>query len=373
MATLSAKKIQEALLKAQSVGLVEEPLTICGCNFVLSSLPGEDYEDIEREVSEIPEGGAAYFWAWKREHLIRSIVEINGVDLRKITYVEVEVEEIDPATRQPVAKTVRLEKTKFISDYVIRSWGREAIDVAFRKFLEVIEQAEIESAKAVKFITPAETSEDTYRRLLTEAKDLERVLSVDRIHKLREELGFLSAVQTPTEAEYKAALDKLPKTPIEEPAQAGAAVQQPLVSPPPPPPPPVAVPQPAVPIPQPVAPPQAILRPTPQDMMRDRQPLNQTASAQVSAPPPSMQSSPAIPISPAALRKSAEIAALEGDLPPVQGTVQMDVKPPVMQRPSEATVLAENQAPRDPNVAAALVDQPPVAGINPRFRPPSKF
>lgn len=398
MATLSAKKIQDALKKAQRVGQVEEPLTINDCEVVLSSLTPDEFEEIDRETTEVPEG-IGYVNAFKREHLARSIVEINGADLRGVTLVEVEVEEIDPKTQQPFTKEMKVERHIFVRDFVIRSWSRESIDVAFRKFNEVVDKAEKVAAAKVTFETPDETAEEKYRRLLSEAKELEGGISMDNAAKIREDLGFTTS---PSQEEYKTADSRLGNL-VREPDEYQPAPE----AQPNPPPAPVRAHTPLVrPAAAPVPGPRPIPDgPTPEALMAARQPLNARAiqlptptqsvppEVQPVSPPPQGQP----PLSPASLRKSAEIAAMEGDFgtpePAIQGGSVYGVTPPGMQpqpgpaapvqagttygvtppgqRPQAAEVA--RQVPRNPQAAEPIFDQPPVAGINPRFRPPTKL
>lgn len=399
MATLSAKKIADALKKAQNVGQAEEPVTINGCSIVLRSLRPDEYEAINTDIDEIPEG-IGYLNAFKREHIARSVVEVNDVDLRTIEFVEVDVEDTDPKTHKATIKTVQVEKHVFVRDFVLGSWSREAIDILFRKFNDVVAKAEKIAGEGVVFNTPDETAEDKYRRLLSEAKELEGGMPVDITMKVRSELGFL--VKGPAE-DYKAAEETLAKlaeeappepTPAPQatpPAQAAPSAPQeapqrrPVFKP---------APQPAPSAPEAPAEPQVPLartgRPvipgytpqTPDELMQARQPLNQQAvdvpvpaPAQVptpGGPPAHLQNAPVLPPTPAALRRAAEIAAMEGEMaqggqpqPAVQGGTQFGgVEPAELSRP---------QPKLNPADAERIFEQPPTAGINPRFRPPNRL
>ena len=108
--------------------------------------------------------------------------------------------------------------------------------------------------------------------------------------------------------------------------------------------------------------------------MQARQPLNQRA-VEVPAPPAVLQANPVLPPSQAALRRAAEITAMEGELaaptPAVQGgTVIAPVNPGERQEPME---LSRQQAKINPSEAERIFEQPPVAGINPRFRAPPRM
>jgi len=392
MATLSAKKIQDAIKKAQNIGRVEEPVTVCGCNVVLQSLRPDEYSTVLADIEEIPEG-IGYLNAYKREHLARSICEFNDTDIRDFDFVEVDVEEIDPKTQQPVVKTVKLERHVFVRDYVIASWGREAIDVAFRKFNDVIALAEKNAAEGVKFVVPEETQEDKYRRLLQEAKEIEGHVPIELSSKIREDLGYMTKT---TEAEFSAAeaalsrVEQKAEAAQEAPQEAAPAPQEP---PPQPTPKPVqatprarTAPQPAQPPPQ-VKPLPQEAEPSPEELMRARKPLNMQA-AEVPTPPPAMQANPVIPVSSQIAAKSAKIAALEGadqfdpnPPPAIQGGTQLAAgeavpghivaaSPGMERTPME---LSKPFQKVDPTKAEAIFEQPPVAGINPRFRKPPTF
>jgi len=397
MATLSAKKIKDALKKAQNVGQVEESITIDGCEIVLQSLTPDGYAAVSTDIDEIPEG-IGYLNAFKREHLARSLVEVNGVSLRGVDLVEVEVEEFDPKTQQPVLKLVKVERHAFVRDHVINTWAREAIDVAFRKFNEVVGKAEKLASAGVTFSIPDETEAEKYRRLLVEAKEVEGSIPVEVSTRIRGDLGF---IVSPQPTEYAAATDRLSKLAEQEggrpeerktvegssDASQGARVTPPAPSPPPPAPsPPAQVEQevllvrPAVPIP-------GYTPPTPEELMAGRQPLNRVpvpvpvpaSVATAAAPPPNIQVKPVLPASEAALRRAAEIAALEGEVggdDPSAYSVEGGTWFPG-QNPgggnSQAIELSRQQPKLDPKEAERIIDQPPIAGINPRFRPPPRI
>jgi hypothetical protein len=375
MATLSAKKITEALKKAQKIGRAEEPLTIDGCSFVLQSLRPDEYAVIHETLEEIPEG-IGYLNAFKREHLCRSICEFNEVDLRDIDFVEVDVEIVDEKTKKPVVKTVKVETYAFVRDYILGSWAREAIDVAFRKFNDAVAKAEKIASEGITFVVPDESVEDKYRRLLAEAKDIEGHVPVDLSVKIREELGYLT---TPTQVELEAANEKLSKIgelqpePTQEVApeaapeptseaaptaatpKARAAQRAPVV---------------AKPLPQED-------QPTPDEIMQARQPLNQRP-VEVPVPTPAMQANPVIPANQAVLKKSAQIAAMEGesslDPPLVQGGTQIVAVVPGADRADRTPMELSRPLERvNPSEAERIFEQPPTAGINPRFRKPQQF
>lgn len=362
MATLSAKKITEALKKAQNVGHTEEAFTIGGCEIVLRSLTSDEYIVVMSEIEEVPEAG--YVKAFKQEHLARSIIEVNGIDLRTIDFVTVDVEDLDPQTRKTVIKEVKVERHAFIRDYVISNWAREALDVAFRKFNDVVTVAERKASEGVTFLTPDETGEERYRRLLLEAKAIEGSVSIDLVNRIREEVGFVGGEAKATPEEYKAAGDRLAalEPEPEEEVFTKDPEPPPLPSEPTPrrPPPRMVVEAPTQ-VQDPTEP-----TPDPDELMTRRQPLNQRVVAvpQPVTPPQALHVNPVIPASPAALKRAAEIAALEGDF---------SAEPePAIQGGTEVAELTRVQPKLDPAALAPIFDQPPTLGLNPRFRPPQR-
>lgn len=100
MAVISAKKITDALAKARDIGVTEEPLTICDATIVLRNLRPDEYTAVYEDNKE--REGLDSLYSFQKGHLCRSIVEINGVDLREADFVEVEEEVIDPKTQEAV-------------------------------------------------------------------------------------------------------------------------------------------------------------------------------------------------------------------------------------------------------------------------------
>lgn len=361
MATLSAKKITEALKKAQNVGHTEEAFTIGGCEIVLRSLTSDEYIVVMSEIEEVPEAG--YVKAFKQEHLARSIIEVNGIDLRNVDFVAVDVEDLDPQTRKTVIKEVKVERHAFIRDYVISNWAREALDVAFRKFNDVVTVAERKASEGVTFLTPDETGEERYRRLLLEAKAIEGSVAIDLVNRIREEVGFVGGEAKATPEEYKAAGDRLAAldTGSEE-----VFTKDPESPPPTQEPTPRRATPPRMVVEAPTQEVQAPEAPNPDELMTRRQPLNQRVVAvpQPVTPPQALHVNPVIPASSAALKRAAEIAALEGDF---------SAEPePAIQGGTEVAELTRVQPKLDPAALAPIFDQPPTLGLNPRFRPPPR-
>jgi len=325
MAILQAKKLKAALEKAKRVGLIEQPVTIAGCSLVLQSLRPEDYEAIGNETRELED--VEYLHGFQMGHLSRAIVEIDGVDLRGVDYIEVEEEE---------GQVVKLEKHAWLRDTYLQTWGREAITVGWRKFAELLIKAEEKAKEGIHFDVAEETDEEKLRRLLGEIQETGASLSNELVVKILSESGLAPKVSQAEvdEAAVKLAAIELVAQPVEPPTQtSGQAVD---------------------------------------DLMRNRTPMNQGAVDLPTPPsggsPVQVSASQKVPV-PAAIReaaipvqnlsRAAQIAALEGEPPPV---------PMVPQRPAvEAVELKTPVAP-----GQVPVDRPPMAGVNPRYRPPQR-
>lgn len=365
MATLQLKKIAESLAKAQGVGQVEDDATIAGCHVVFRSLRPDEYEQIHADTAEKED--LAYLNAYRIEHLARSIVELGGQDFRSVEAVEVD---------GPDDKPIAIEKHEFLRDYVLSTWGREAVDVAFRKFNDVVQKADRTSADGVKFETPDETAEEKYRRLLVELRDVEGELPMDLALRLLEEAGYTKRVTT---QDFEAAQERLRNM-----APSETTTEETSEEPPPPAPEPVAPPPPR---PQTMraspAPASPSGRPTPvhvppsspvpamatsrpasvEDLMRIRKPVHGQPATPVPTTTPSQAPQP--------MTRSQQIAAMEAVEDPalaVQATTQVAEPPPYEVEP----VIEQPQTKLDPKAAAAILDRPPVGGVNRRFRPPPK-
>ena len=348
---LQAKKIKEALQKAQRVGEAEERFLLDGCEVVLRSLRSEEFQIITEECSELED--LAYLNAYKKGHIARAFVETNGESFREFDFVEVDIEEVDVATREPVSKTISLETHKFVMDYILSTWSREAIDVAYRKFLDVTEKAEKKAAQGVEFTVPDETAEDKFRRLLIEAKELEGQIPFELVARILDEVGYMSKA---SKQEQDAIDQKLAQVGTETaPQEAVAAQQSPQV-------------QASMPVePPPQTAPRLARRPLNQIAVDLPVPTSQpTVVARQQDPPPNLAARPEIPISPDILRRAREIEALEGNL---------DSGPAV----TSATRLTEGVAELNgtlqrvnPQAVEPILNQPPVAGVNPRFRSPPR-
>jgi hypothetical protein len=352
---LKASKIQDAIQKAQRVGEVEERFTIDGCELVLRSLQPSEFQAVLDEIDDLED--VAYMTGYRYGHLCRSIVEVNGESFREFDFVEVEVEEGEGV------KTVALERHKFILDYILASWSREAIDAAFRKFSDVLESAEHKAVNGVEFRVPDETPEDKFRRLMLEAKELEGQIPFELVGRILAEIGYMSK----SSKEELETVDKRLARVASEIATTGSITTQPEGSAP------------------------TMDSDPPVTSRATRVPLNQVPVA-IPTPTPPMASraeaierpKPQIPLSPEVLRRSRELETLEGSGPSISyqgGGDRLSGTPaPAIQSstrvaesvPSGSVVSASSANRSDPSGIGSILDRPPTAGVNPRYRPPQR-
>lgn len=314
MVTLQENKILSALQKARGVGLVEESFTVAGCSIVLRNLNPDEYTQILEEIKELED--SAYLYAFQMGHLSRAIVEVAGVDLRNIAYVESSDEQ---------GKNVAYERHEWLRRNVISTWSREAIATAYRKFLDVTHKADIAATEGVTFVVPDENPEDQVKRLLGELKAVGEELPKDVFERLIDLEGFVK---------------KTSREEISAVEQKFATHQEATVS--------------------------------PEDLMRTRKPLNQEVLAEAYQEPVSPKKMPSqvepvrlpeLPVE--ARRRAAEIAELEA------GALNLPTGVVVAERPEERPVLASHVSRIEPATLAQAIDRPPVAGINPRYRRPT--
>lgn len=392
MATLKSKKLQEALKKAKNVGRAEEPVTVDNCALVLQSLSPTQYEAIVSETKDLE--NIEYFQAYQVGHVCRSIVEIEGVDLREVEFIEAEVPSGSyvinalvskgkaAEARETLAKmgitltvvppdpaegerTVLMERHEWVRQQVV-TWSREAIATTYRKIADVVAEGERRAREKVQFHLDDESAEDKYRRLLAEAKELEGSIPPDLTKKILEDSGYLQK-STPEELEaiaqrarefaasQRQAVQEAEVEEVEEPEP--APVVRRAAPPPTPPvedlPPPLQV--------------QQDLQAELAERLKARVPMNRQpmqAPTPVGAEPqPRSQSF--VPPQLQATR-AAQIAALEGQLDPELAAI------PPQAPPTQAEVAELSKpVPRiDGGGVKTILNQPPVAGINPRFRRP---
>jgi hypothetical protein len=388
MGTLSARALRESLQKARNVGIVEERFTLFGeIELVVRNLRPDEYEHINKDCAD--QEGLDYLYAFQEGHVKRAIVEVNGQDLREVQFVEDEEE--DPK-KPGTTKTVKLELADWLYRNFISTWSKEALYVVFRKVEDAVGRAEKKAKDGIEFISPDESDEDRFRRIVGELKDLEDNLPVKLVDHVLEEAGYM---RKSTADEIKRAMDKATQLAREEEAARKAAAGEgspppaPAASAPPAPP---AAPPPAAPV---AAAPSG---PDPNDLMRNRQPMNQAAvdvpqpviispgarqvpvpatrQPQPGPPPPDQVHPPiqgAIPgpaLHGSAAVRSAKHAALEAEAD-AAGALQGEggQLPP---KPTDVPIIERKQTPIDPKAAASVIDPKPRGGINPHFRPPPR-
>ena len=352
MGTLSAKKIDEALKRARDIGLLEERFEICDCELVVRNLRPDEYENILSSCKDLEE--VAYLNQFQLGHVSRAVCELNGINFRDVDYVE--VEEDDPK-KPGVVRTIKMERHAYLEKHVIKSWSKEALFSAYRKVGDVVTRAEAKAKENITFMTPDETADDRFRRLLGDLKEAEEDLPTEVVTRLLEEHGYANKI---TLEEARAAMERADRLaqeqaaarqapPSMEPVQ-GASTPNPE-----------AMQAQAAPEPLPAAPPPALMPTVAQqaeERMRQRTPLNQqpvvVPAAPLVTPPPQEVGS---------LSRAREIAALEG--------VDPSAVPPPVARPAEIAEL-RSQPKVDPVQANTILDKPPSGGLNPKYRPPQR-
>lgn len=358
MAVLKASRLKAVLDKARNAGQVEEPVTIAGVDLVFRSLNSEAYNDILGELDEVPE--KSYPVCYQIEHICRSIVEVDGQDLRDVDYIEVEAD---------TGASVKVERHQWVRDNLVSTWSREMVQVAFHKVMDAIAAAEAKATNGVQFRVEAETDEEKLRRLLGEVREAAGDLPDEMKTSILKEHGLLEGT---TRAELEE-LDSRVRT-WERPEDEGDA---PTVEEAPPP----------APRGPPRAPAQVVqavnatdedtsvdASPTPEEMMARRVPLNRTA-IQEPAPQAQAEHVPSVanrrsPPPPAhqVHTVTSRYAAIEGlDVDPNAEPQHMPGQEPYVG--GQPVVLDQRRVPVDKEGAKTILDRPPVAGINSKFSP----
>lgn len=331
MGNISAKALSNALAKARNVGLVEESCTIEDCEIVLRNLRPEEYSDIIQDCDGLDE--VKFLNAYQKGHISRSIVEVNGVDLRDVTTVV--VEEDDP--RNPgQQKKVQRELHRYLLKNMLDSWSKEALYTAFRKFSDVVELAERKAKDGITFLVPEETPEDKYRRLLQEVRALEQDIPETVIEDALDDAGLVRKA-TKEELELVGARTaqiakdlRAKEEDAEDPPAPQSVSEQPAAS---------------------VSP-----RVFPTNPVRDpHQELRKAIDSRKSRQP----AVEAVEVSTTS-SKAAEIADIEGE-----AFTPFSV-PPERLRDDQNEVIEVRKAVVAP---PGVIDPPLTAGINPRFRP----
>lgn len=382
MGTLSARNLRESLAKARNVGIVEERVTLfADAELVVRNLRPDEYEAIARDCEG--QDGLEYLYAFQEGHVKRAIVELNGLDLRDVQFIEDEEE--DPK-KPGQTKTVKLELHDWLQKNILSTWSKEALYVVFRKVEDAVGRAETKAKEGIEFITPDETDEDRFRRMAGELKELEGNLPAKLVDHVLDDVGYMrkSAAE-----EIKKAMERADQLAREaaEAAKKGEGGGTPPQTPP------AASAPPASPAPPPAAPATPVAAKPGQsveELMRNRQPLNQSA-AEVPQPviiTPTVRQSP-VPVTRqqqgvppdqvhpplgaipgpqphgSAAARAAKNAALEADADAagalVPGGVQLPGKPQV-------PVIEQRLGQVDPKAAASIMDPKPKGGINPHYR-----
>lgn len=332
MDTLQESKLKTALQKAKNVGRIEEPVTIAGCSIVLQSLSPDEYEAINEETKELED--MAYLHAYQIEHLCRSIVEVEGIDLRGMKFIEVDGEG---------DKKVKLERHAWLRDEYLRSWGREAIVSAWRKMLEVFAKADEKAKEGIQFSIAEETDEGRFRRLIGEMKEAAGELPDELVLKVLDEEGLMLKA---TKAELDAVNEALKTTegvaPEAPPQPTPAVVQNPNIG-----------------ATASLSPEQASA------LMANRVPLNRQA---VDVPPPQATQAPTTVSAGRRVEVPPEIrqAAV-----PVQNLSRADRPPMPEILPPDPKEIVEIKRPA-PVATMPVIDGPPATGINTRYQPPRR-
>lgn len=350
MGTVSAKELLASLGKARDMGLVEEPFDLCGHALVVRNLRPMEVEAVLEACKGLED--LQYVNTYQREHVARAICELDGYDLREVEFID--DEEPDPK-KQGQKKPVRIERHRWIGDKVISTWGPEVIFTAYRKIGECTVKADKKAKEGVTFMVEDETPEAKYRRLLGELKEVEDEMPETLLDKTLEDFGLM---RKSTADEIKAAQEKLNRLRDEELAAEKAAqeakeAEAPVISP-------VAA---------------AMAARKPLNQVEEAAPPERTVPVPVQ-PPPQVVPAQSATASPSA--RAAQLAALEADAD-VTGALadqMLGQGPYALQRPAEVAELGGSRPTLDKEAAAReaakIIDQPPAAGINPRFRPPPR-
>jgi hypothetical protein len=392
MTTVAAQRLSQALTKAKGVGAVEDEVTIMGCPLVLQTLRPQDYEDILAQIEELDD--VAYYNAYQIEHVARALIEIDGQDLRDVEYIEDEApaghlvwatlptEELAQQLLKHVKdaggdaaisvddtkRTVKYERYDWVKRNVVSAWGREALVVVWQKFAELLVTADEKAKEGIEFRMPDESEEDKLRRLLGEISETFEGLPTELIDHVLKDSGLQRSTTVDEMRKATERIDMLAKE--EAPAPAPAPVAPAASAPAPAP----AAPAPAAPAPAPVA------SPTAEELMRNRMPLNRRAvqppipanqdpqPAQTRAAVPEQLRQAAMQNTAGMSKRTASIAKLEAAADP-GGVVTEDLQQPPMVAPENVAVLEKKAAVLQPGEAAKIIEQPPVAGINPRYKP----
>lgn len=355
MTTISAKQFKKAIAKAKNVGQVEEPVTLNGVSFVLQSLRPDQYEAVFEECSELED--IKYLNAYQMGHISRSLIELEGQDLRGVDFVEVEIQ--DPKNEERT-KLVKLEMHEYLRSEVLSTWGKEAIGTTFRKFLDVVAKAEVAAKEGVTFIIPDENPEDKYRRLVFELKAIESEIPEGLSTLILAESGYMHKT---SKEELDAASTRLAQVAKDSPEPAAVQEEPEVLQKAPPklgtqwlnqaqeaikPAPVERVQQPEQEVAEVLPTRKAMTKEEVESVMAKRVPLNRMPVVEL----PNLKN------------KNAELSALED----LTGLEDQPAMTPIA--PTEAAELTKPLERVDVKRGVASLDPLPAGGINPRFKPP---
>lgn len=389
--TLQSRRLRDALQKATQVGRVEDPVTIAGCSIVLQNLTPDDYVAISDELEEVAEARVPFFY--QLAHVARSIVEINGEDLRDVAYIEDEVPAgscvvtittksesaaqklveklkadkihavIEPPPEDGQVRTVKVERHEWISNNVLSTWPKESLSVAWRKLTELLVVADAKAKEGVKFQSPDETAEEKLRRLLNDLQETWEELPTELADRLLSESGLLrksSLEELEAVEERLSTMKAKPSEPVAPP---------PAPAPRPAPPPAAAVVEEET--PQPRRPLNQQYTDIPQAIPREQVPVRTRAPVPEQLRQAAIQNTQRVNVSmleeaartaPQPTSRAQQIAAIEAMDPEQELLIQSRPAPEVVGE-------YRSEPPVDGRAFAALVEKPPVVGLNPKFRP----
>lgn len=225
---LDLATLKATLQPIRSVGEVEERFMIRDIEVCMRVLSPKEELEIQRwaqqniitasEAERENDNSLAveYLNRFKLGCVARSVVEINGVDLRNEEFV---------TTGEVLAngKPVKVKRVEAIVE-LIEGWPRPLLTAVFRKFNEIMERCELQSDKSIEFNPPDIDSE--IQQLLSRLQTLEEM-------KKGKENAQAIAGDFPTEAPVDAPVDTPQKVAPEKtaaattPTSTGSATLQP--------------------------------------------------------------------------------------------------------------------------------------------------
>ena len=366
MTTVSVSRLKGLLDKARHTGICEESFTVSGMDITVGSLTPDDYSEVFKGLDGLD--GVEYLHTQQVEQIARSIREIDGTDFRNVDFIETEA----PGT----SKKVKVPKAEWLRDNLVSSWSRETVYVVFRKVLDAVGEAERVAHEGVTFRLESETSEEKFRRLLGEALAAGADIPTDMREVILKENDLLEAT---SEEDLKAANEEAKRflaeqreiqakpsaTPVEESPALDEGDEivpyEPI---------PVRAPQ------QLVEAAEEAIGPSPEELMRQRTPLNrepvraqvpQEAQIQVAnrRPPPPPASQVVSSLSPRSAERAAQYAALENEAS--LGGVPLGETGDQVYSLTPSTSILERRAEGVSKEVYSVIDKGPVAGRNKNF------